>query len=588
MRRLSDKTIYFLISALLSLLTHCLIILFSGEIEIWALPASLDLTPADLPQRMRVRSVKLPPREEMRNRLGENMPGRRLVEELKKAVQSRRPLEDIFKQSNIPLLPAPIPPTSFTLEPPEPGRLEAVEDESVAVPPAVPRPKILALENVKLSESELDYRPTMPDVERELATGMLPSVFDDDLTSSGAAGFAHVAAAVGLSGDEQAAGVVEIEETAPAAPPELPAPPKMAESSVMKLDPAEVGREDMRPIDQLLNIDMVVHREKDGGGCFRIDISPNLKSEKLRAVAKDVLLLIDCSNSISSEKLDTFKTAAYNALEYLNARDRFNIVSFRAKPEPLFDGYVPVAAANIGRARRYIRYLERGGMTDVYAGLAPFIGGSQDAPGRPLTVFIMTDGNSTVRDKLGNRQLLRKVAEVNHPATSIYSVSVGKKANRTLLDLLALTNRGMPLHQPELEGFSESLIRFIANHSDIIVSELDYTLVDGMAANIYPKKLPHLYRNETLSVYGRFAAGTKEIVIQIIGRSASNNLEEVVFRGQLEQAREVGADLRTDWLAHKAFDIFTRNLIEPAPALQAELNRIRSTYNIELPVLDED
>jgi Mg-chelatase subunit ChlD len=581
MQKTSDKSLYLVVSALLSILVHCLIILFSGEIPLRALPPSLDLTSEKLPRRMQVRSVELPPTLEEQRNVAEKLPNNDLAEQLSTAMEKTRSLREIFEEENI-------------LPPEEPRLVLAEHMRKLAQPksnmPAIdirkvaaPRPEILALKGIQLTPEEMGYRPVIPDVPRTVATQRLPSLFHD---ASGSMPTLEVSLKIpGGTGGAPPPNLDDLirdktPETASLTPSSAPPPPTPS------LDPSDVGREDMRQIDQLLTMEMVVYKDKDGSGYFRLDVSPNPRSDRLRAVPKDVMLLIDCSDSISPTKLEKFKLASYNALEYLNMRDRFNIVSFRTDPRPLFDAYVPVESRAIEKARRYIRHLERGGMTDVYAGLVPFVGGDTDNPNRPLTIFILTDGNSTVKDHLNNQQLLRRVAAANRPSVSIYSVSAGEEANRTLLDLLALTNRGLPLHQAQLEGFTDQLIRFIATHSDIIVSELDYNVTGGLATDIYPKKLPHLYRNETLSVYGRFPKGTREIAVQLIGRNAEGKLEEVVFKGDVDKSRSVGKELRSDWLAHKAFNMLVQSIIAPSPQQQARLEDFVKTHGIQLPYLN--
>ena len=68
---------------------------------------------------------------------------------------------------------------------------------------------------------------------------------------------------------------------------------------------------EVKELDTLLTVNMEVFDRPDGSGIFRIDISPNPRSDRLRSVPKDIVFLIDCSTSISPQKLEYFKVRFY-------------------------------------------------------------------------------------------------------------------------------------------------------------------------------------------------------------------------------------------------------------------------------------
>lgn len=341
---------------------------------------------------------------------------------------------------------------------------------------------------------------------------------------------------------------------------------------------------DITELDSLLTVSLRKRALPSGGGFFRVDIQPNARSDRLLAIPKDILFIVDCSASISHSKLEQFKTATLEALAYLNRHDRFNIVTFRDEPSRLFRRPVPPTEQNAATVEEFLRQLERGGKTDVYAGIAPFVQ-LQTERERPLNVFVMTDGRSTVNNHLDNESIIRQIASLNKADVSVYTFSAGDKANRFLLDMLAYTNRGISLHQPKLEDFRNQLVRFISGHSELIIQDLKYNITGGMRDSLYPKRLPHLYRGETLSVYGRYPEGTDKIAIQIIGRDAQGKLEELIFRGDLSQAPAGGGGLEIDWAAQRIFYLLARRTLHPSEEVSAEIRRLARQYNIYVPYL---
>ncbi|MFW5893752.1 MAG: VWA domain-containing protein [Verrucomicrobiota bacterium] len=341
---------------------------------------------------------------------------------------------------------------------------------------------------------------------------------------------------------------------------------------------------DIAELDSLLTVSLHKRELPSGGGFFRVDIQPNARSDRLLAIPKDILFIIDCSASISHSKLDQFKSATLEALAYLNRHDRFNIVTFRDQPNRLFESPVTPTEDRVAQVEDFFRQLYRKGKTDVYAGIAPFVKKDSERK-RPLNVFVMTDGRSTVENHLDNETMIRQIASLNQADVSIYTFSAGDKVNRFLLDLLAYTNRGISLHETSLENFSDQLVDFISGHSELILQDLRYNITGGMRGSIYPKRLPHLYRGETLSVYGRYPEGTDQIAIQIVGADAQGKLEELIFRGDLAEATDGSNSLEIDWAAQRIFYLLARRTLHPSAEVTATIRRLARQYNIYVPYL---
>ncbi len=587
MQNSTRNRIYAIVAALLSLVLHLLLIGFADKIQIGSFPGLSEKQKN--PRRVLVRTIDIRQRVLENQRIDAIQLTRQESEQTAEALRTDDKIKEIFSSEN--LITPPKPKLELKgvgenlilpkLEPSEPPRA-----------PTAPRPDIFEIDADSLPLGDLTPdRPLAGKLARSKTNygKNLPSLFLGDQYNPGSGGSIQVGMRL----------------AAPLPPPDLakllPDDPRLNRDKKAldlapkgnmpdlptTLDEDEYGTEYAQQIDSLLNIKLLVHRPEQPreDGFFRIDISPNPRSDKLRAIPKDVLFLIDRSNSITPPKLKVFKQAALRALEQLNPRDRFNIVSFWSKPDSLFGGYVQVNPENLAQAQAYIKGLMRGGMTDVYAGLAPFVGEDKDHPLRPLTVFIFTDGQSTVKNHLENEALLQKIVEINRQQVSIYTASCGQDANRFLLDLLAYSNRAMPLHEPELANFQQKIVGFLGTHSDIIVANLDYSLTGAPETEVFPKKLPQLYRGQTLSIYGRFPRSNKEIAIQVVGRGADGTLQEFVFRGNVAKAPDIGRELTYDWVAQKIFHLIVQNTLKPSPAMTAELNSLRRKYNLEIPYL---
>ncbi len=341
-------------------------------------------------------------------------------------------------------------------------------------------------------------------------------------------------------------------------------------------------------LDSLVTVTMTVYDPGKGdGGFFRIDIAPNTASNRLRSIHKDMLFLVDCSASISPAKLDQFKTGIRQLLPQLKPGDRFNVIAFRDQPEAVFTRPVPVTADAVSRADYFVGRQERGGLTDVYSCLEPYVkdGRTAGQPGRPVNVFLLSDGKSTVRNKLDNDTFIRQVAGLRHADVSIYSFSTGGDANLFLLDLLAYSNRGASMTVERVARFAPEMSAFIQAHSDLIVADLRYRATGELAKEIFPRQLPHLYRDEALSIYGKFPAGATVVGLQILGRDSEGHEQELVFSGDLRTAPRGDSKIAQQWAAQKVFTLLVDRVMNPKAGVTDEIRRLAKEYGFSVPYL---
>ncbi len=343
-------------------------------------------------------------------------------------------------------------------------------------------------------------------------------------------------------------------------------------------------------LDGFVSVSMSVYEPAgNAGGFFRIDIAPNTAATSLRSIPKDMLFLVDCSASISASKLSQFKDGICKLLPQLQPADRFNVVAFRDEADSVFPGAVPVSTNTLQHAAFFVNRQEHGGLTDVYGSLEPFVKNSTPAPGaayRPVNIFLLSDGKSTVRDKLDNDSFIRKVAGLRRDNVSIYSFSAGNDANLFLLDLLAYSNRGASMPVANIKNFAPEMVAFIQAHADLIVADLRYRATGELAKEIFPRQLPHLYRGETLSVYGKYPAGTEAVGIQILGRDSDGKEQELVFSGDIRSAPRGDARIAQQWAAQKVFTLLVERVMNPkAAGATDEIRRLAKEYGFAVPYM---
>ncbi len=314
-----------------------------------------------------------------------------------------------------------------------------------------------------------------------------------------------------------------------------------------------------KPLDEFVEVSVVIRRDQTGnGGCFQVDIKPTSKSDVLADIPKDVLFIIDRSESISISKYKQFKLTIQEALTGLSRQDRFNIVSFTDEAQPIFKNFVAATPLAIQRASEAVNRLPHGGRTDVFGGLAPFVRQSNSNRLRPLNIFLLTDGQSTVNIYRPN-EFLRQIVSMNPGNVSIFPCSSGDKSNRQLLDFLGYLSRGGKCHTDKLEQLRPQVVSFIARHSSLIAMDLRCQVIGGAPSReLFPKALPHLYRNVPLRLFGRFQDITSELVLSITAIDAQGKPRDLVFRRRLLDCPTGDDFLHQRWAGQKILHLLSR------------------------------
>jgi hypothetical protein len=595
---------YILISMFLSLLLHLLLLHLTSEIMIAANASEagenrrffehflpVRILPEAEPQ---VKEPEKLPEKEKNSVFPDEAVLKKISADMRREVRQLanvRKIENIFQKESLLELPQ----TRFRLEGVDkerPPSLAAGIDEKPVLATA-PRPEIIEIDYTSLPvpRQALKSRAITPRLERENSgVGMLPS-----LTPHGPL-TAAAGAAYGLSvksGFRPSFGAPDIEvpelKLSPEEPLSLqePAPSPMNLATV-DLSPSRGGKNGLSlPFDGFVDIQVRVIKDRVGNsGYFQVDIIPNANSDALKDIPKDTLFLIDHSTSISPQKLSQFKLSTRESLACLNPKDRFNVVAFTSTTNSLFRNYQPVNASNLAAADKYVDNLWRGGMTDVFGGVAPYVKNSNGDKNRPLNIFLLTDGRSTVNIH-APPTFLRQISAFNPGNVSIYPFSAGTQANRQLLDFLGYLNRGGKCHVDEIDKLRDELVNYISTHSSLIIMDLRYAAEGSVSQEIFPRSLPHLYRNESLRLFGRFANIDDELVLTLTGKDAELKTRDLIFRRRYRECPPGNKELPREWAGQKIlFLLALRNSTEDPKKItryNAEINALTRQYGVYTP-----
>ena len=182
-----------------------------------------------------------------------------------------------------------------------------------------------------------------------------------------------------------------------------------------------------------------------------ITLHPNSFDYNQNCIKQEIYLLIDCSGSMSGQKIRNAQTALINFLKSLPKNCYFNIIRFGSSFEQMFEHCVENNEDNISESLKYAQTIDADlGGTDIYSPLMSIID-EKPKKGYVRQVFAITDGEvespaNVIAACTKNRHTMR-----------IFPFGIGSDVNHAFIKELAKSTMGTE--------------RFITNNSSNTISD---------------------------------------------------------------------------------------------------------------------
>ena len=265
---------------------------------------------------------------------------------------------------------------------------------------------------------------------------------------------------------------------------------------------------------------LITYRQGDEDGFFLLLVAPKGDFGEQEVVAKDVMVVVDVSGSMSGEKLEQAQEAVQFILDHLNPDDRFNILAFSTG----LDFYAPNlrSASRAEDAEDFVRGLSALGGTNINDALLEAL---ERLPGeRPEIIIFLTDGLPTVGIQDAG-PIIANVREAAGPTVRLFAFGVGYDVNTVLLDSIAQENRGTSDYVRPGEDIAQAVSGFYEKVSTPVLADISLDFGAINVLDVYPQPLPDLFAGSQLVVVGRYRGeGTVTL-----GLSGVVNGEEQTF-----------------------------------------------------------
>ena len=337
---------------------------------------------------------------------------------------------------------------------------------------------------------------------------------------------------------------------------------------------------DLKPVEQLLEVAVSTYPAADENALyFELAIS-RAGPEALPVLPKDILLVQDCSESITRTKLDFFKEGLIEFLRTLTTADRLNLMRYSDAPTPCFESWQPVTAETLQQAVRFVDDMRARGQTDLFSPLQRVLEVPRQSA-RPLIVVLLTDGRPTM-GVVDSSDIIARFSKANGGRISVFTVGAGDRVNSFLLDLLGQNNRGGSWIFPLREQIPDAVRRAARELSRPVLVDLDYRFSGDSAAEVYPATLTHLFLDRPLRLVGRCPLDQKSAVLQVVGESGAEK-RDMVFALDLAGAEDGGEGLRREWVAQKIYKLINDHMASGREETLQEIRDLSIRHNVPLP-----
>jgi Ca-activated chloride channel family protein len=244
---------------------------------------------------------------------------------------------------------------------------------------------------------------------------------------------------------------------------------------------------------------LFVEHAADADYAMVLMLAPDAPSAR---IARELVLVIDTSGSMTGTSLEQAKAALDLALASLQPQDRFGVIQFNSTTEALFEQPVPATPQAVRVARDWVALLEAQGGTEMLPAFDAALEGS--APqGFMRQVVFATDGAVSGEDALYT------LIEDQLGGSRLFPVGIGDAPNGHFLRRAARMGRGASVVIRDVAEVQPRMAELFAKLDRPALR--DVQLAWSGSAEAYPARVPDLYSGEPLVVVAKLARGTSRV-----------------------------------------------------------------------------
>lgn len=317
-------------------------------------------------------------------------------------------------------------------------------------------------------------------------------------------------------------------------------------------------------------------------GYVMMMLNPQVEAAKAARIPRDLVLVLDTSGSMSEQKMDQAKRALKFCLNNLDEKDRFAIVTFSTTVNHFRDNLSGGRGELLDRAKKWVDDLRAGGGTAIQPALEAALQYRSKDSGRSFNIVFFTDGVPTV-DETNPDKIVNRITALNKENARIFTFGVGDDVNASMLDRLAEATRAVSTYVRPAEDIEIKVSGLHGKISYPVMTDVRITATNVTLSEIYPPKLPDLFKGQQLIIIGRYS-GQGGAAIKITGQVGGVEKEivyELTFPSRTEDGKSFVEDL---WARRKVGYLLDQIRANgESRELVAEVVKLAKKYGIATP-----
>ena len=324
-------------------------------------------------------------------------------------------------------------------------------------------------------------------------------------------------------------------------------------------------------------LDLLTFQPSGEDGYFLLLAAPDPALSAGEIEAKDVVFVFDTSGSMEGPKIEQARRALKTLLGSLNPKDRFNVVTFSSGVRNFRDGLIPASKSNLDAAREFADEIKAIGGTNISDALASALQMTKGTK-TPQIVF-MTDGMPTV-GQTNIDTLTKETQTKNISQARIFTFGVGNDVNARLLDSLAEDNRGASDYVLPREDIEVKIGALYEKIAFPVLSDAQIDFGSLGAYDVYPPRLPDLFRGSQATIFGRFRGKPGKIALAGVSGSEKVSFDGAISAGATSETPKLWATRKVGYLIDDA----RRGDRALNPEVREEIIKLSQKYGIVTPL----
>jgi Ca-activated chloride channel family protein len=253
--------------------------------------------------------------------------------------------------------------------------------------------------------------------------------------------------------------------------------------------------------------------ERNKDGYYMMLVSPSHGANSSSPIAKDILIVLDRSGSMSGEKIKQARDAVSFVINNLNADDRFDFITYNGGVESCFGSLTSATRKNRDTALDEVDRVEASGGTNIHDALTEamdeLVSSSRQAsligsPTRPAYVLFLTDGLPTV-GTTDEQRIIDDARKANELNARLFCFGVGYDVNVRLLDNLSNDQNGKSAYVKPDENIEEKVSSLYSKIKNPVMTDLRAELEGFRLRDRHPDMLRDLFENDQIVQVGRIS-----------------------------------------------------------------------------------